>query len=360
MSENNPAGRGALWASFINTPSATYSPVPIGGDFRNKHIVSVLQFDKRDLRALFSAARNLKKRVRSGDRGVTEIANGRVMALLFFESSTRTDLSFQAAMARLGGKVVSASNGIKFSSAYKGEDLSDTVRAAGCYADVIVLRHPQVGASHQAARYLDMLATKIGRNPAVISGGDGEGEHPTQALLDLFTILDRYETVDGLTITLAGDLLHGRTVHSLARLLAAYKPQGLTVGLASPTSLSMPEVDVAALRGVGVTVVETSDIHDLIGLSDVIYWTRVQEERFANRERYEQVKEDFIMTPGLMESAKRDAILMHPLPRKHEMGTLSDQDALDADPRSAYFQQMENGMFVRMALLAKVLNDTHV
>ena len=335
-------------------------PEPIAGDFLHKHIVTVGQFSRDDLEALFSAAASLRKRVRQRDMGVSEIAKGSVMALLFFESSTRTDLSFQAAMRRLGGEVVGVSNGIQFSSSYKGEDLHDTIRAAGCYADVITLRHPEAGASLLASHYLDQLADKIGRRPVVISAGDGIGEHPTQALLDLFTILDFGSTLDGITIAMVGDLKHGRTVHSLARLVCAYEPSGAKLNLLSPPSLRMPDEVLQLCQSVGVEVRETSQLSDVLAESDVIYWTRVQEERFENPSEYEAIKDGFIMTPLLLQSCRKDALLMHPLPRKHEMGTRQDHDLLDADERSVYFQQMENGMFVRMALLAKVLRGAHV
>ena len=338
-----------------------YRAPPINGDFHHKHIITIDQFARGDLDTLFNAAASLRKRIRKGDRGLTEICAGKVMATLFFESSTRTDLSFQAAMRRLGGDVITASNGVQFSSMYKGEDLPDTVRAAGCYADVIVLRHPQLGSSYEAAHYLDMLNTRIENPAVVISGGDGIGEHPTQALLDLFTIVDHKGSLDGLTITMVGDLRHGRTVHSLAKLIARYGASDVKVCFVSPDQLAMPAALVGMLRAGGVTVRETSNLHDVLGTTDVIYWTRVQEERFEkNPADYEAIKNDFIMTPSLLAEANADAVLMHPLPRKHEMGTPADHVILDADPRSIYFQQMENGMFVRMALLAKVLADAHV
>ncbi len=339
---------------------ASYSPPAIDGDFRGKHIVTVEQFARDDLKVLFEAAATLKKRIRSGDRGVVEIATGQVLALLFFESSTRTDMSFQAAMLRLGGKVIGASNGIQFSSVYKGEDLPDTVRAAGCYADVIALRHPKVGASYLAARYLDQLADKIGRRSVVVSAGDGVGEHPTQALLDLFTILESKGKVDGLAIAMVGDLKHGRTVHSLAKLLAIYGARDTRVNFVSPPSLQMPAAIVEQLTDAGIGVQQTHDLEEVLSSSDVIYWTRVQEERFADPDEYEQVKRGFIMTPRVMGRAGHDAILMHPLPRKHEMGGPADHELLDADARSVYFQQMENGMLVRMALLAKLLQGVHI
>jgi aspartate carbamoyltransferase catalytic subunit len=337
-----------------------YKPPAIDSDFVGKHIITVEQFSRKDLQVIFDATASLKKRIRQSDRGLVELCSGKVMATLFFESSTRTDMSFQAAMVRLGGEVIGASNGVQFSSVYKGEDLADTVRAAGCYADVVVLRHAEVGSSYEAAHYLDLLSDKIGRKPIVISGGDGIGEHPTQALLDMFTIIDQKNGIDNLTITMVGDLRHGRTVHSLAKLIARYDVKNVTICLVAPPSLRMPDEIVDLLKESGVRVEETEDLSDVLGYSDVIYWTRVQEERFKDPMEYETIKGGFIMTPPVLNQAKADAILMHPLPRKHEMGTPEDHDVLDADPRAVYFRQMENGMFVRMALLAKVLRGVYV
>lgn len=338
-----------------------YNPPKIDGQFVGKHIISIDQFSRRDLDILFDAASSIRRRIRKRDRGLNEICYGKIMATLFFESSTRTDLSFQAAMRRLGGEVITGSNGVQFSSMYKGEDLPDTVRAAGCYADVIVLRHPEVGSSYEAAYYLDKLNDRINNPAVIVSGGDGIGEHPTQALLDMFTIVDQVKRLNGLTVTLVGDLKHGRTVHSLAKLIALYEAPNVTVCLASPPSLRMPADYLDMLRANGVTVHETENLLDVLSSSDVIYWTRVQEERFVdNPAQYDAIKNDFIMTPALLNQAKASAILMHPLPRKHEMGTREDHDLLDVDKRAVYFEQMENGMFVRMALLAKTLADAYV
>jgi aspartate carbamoyltransferase len=337
-----------------------YTPPKINGDFTGKHIISVEQFERNDLQTLFDATASIRKRLTQSDRGLLELAAGKIAVTLFYEASTRTDMSFQAAMRRLGGEIVAASNGVQFSSVYKGENLADTVRAAGCYADAIILRHPDVGSSYEAAYYLDRLREQIHRKPVIISGGDGVGEHPSQALLDMFTIYDFKGDFDGLKITLVGDLKNGRTVHSLSKLLARYGAQNMTLCLVSPDQLRMPGSIVAALKAAGLTVIETENLFDVISDTDVIYWTRIQEERFANPADYEAVKDSFIMTPPVLNQAKADAILMHPLPRKHEMGTPSDHDELDADPRSVYFQQMENGMFVRMALLAKVLGGLWV
>lgn len=337
-----------------------YTPPPMHGDFLGKHIITVEQFDRRDLQTIFDATTSLRRRIRQSDRGLVEVCSGNVMATLFFEASTRTDMSFQAAMVRLGGEVIGASNGVQFSSVYKGEDLADTVRAAGCYADVVVLRHPEIGSSYEAAYYLDMLSAKLGRQPVIVSGGDGIGEHPTQALLDMFTIVDRKNGIDGQTITMVGDLRYGRTVHSLAKLIARFEGKDVRVCFVSPSALSMPTDIVERLKIAGVAVYETENLAEVLGESDVLYWTRVQEERFKDPADYETIKDSFIMTPALLAQTKSDTILMHPLPRKHEMGTPDDHDILDADPRAVYFNQMENGMFVRMALLAKVLRGAYV
>lgn len=333
-----------------------YQPSPINGDFSRKHIITVEQFHHNDLESLFTATRDLRSRVAAHDRDVAQLATGRIMASLFFEASTRTDMSFQAAMRRLGGEVIMASNGVQFSSVYKGENLADTVRAAGCYADVIALRHPSVGSSYEAAYYLDRLNERIVTPATVISGGDGAGEHPTQGLLDLFTIRDLKDGPDNLTITLVGDLLYGRTVHSLAKLIALYEAKNTRLCFVSPPSLRMPDTVIDFLnRYEGITIHETSDLYEVLSETDVIYWTRIQQERFARQADYEAIRDNFIMTPAVLNQAPRDVILMHPLPRKHEMGTPADHDILDQNPRAVYFQQMENGMFVRMALLAKVL-----
>jgi aspartate carbamoyltransferase catalytic subunit len=224
-----------------------------------------------------------------------------------------------------------------------------------------VLRHPQVGSSFEAAYYLDKLNDRIDNPSVIISGGDGIGEHPTQALLDMFTILDQKGRIDHLTITMVGDLRHGRTVHSLAKLIARYEGQDIRLCFVSPASLKMPPEIIHMLTGQGIAVYETADLTEVLGESDVIYWTRVQEERFKdNIADYEAIKDDFIITPSVMIHAKADAILMHPLPRKHEMGTREDHDILDEDPRAVYFEQMENGMLVRMALLAKVLRGAYI
>ena len=344
----------------VSQHAFSYQPPPIDGEFLGKHIISVDQFQRRDLDILFDAATSIRKRIRTHDRGLTELCAGKVMASLFFEASTRTDMSFQSAMRRLGGDVIAVSNGVRFSSMYKGENLSDTIRATGCYSDVIVLRHSEIGSSYEAGYYLDLLNQRIDNPTVAISGGDGIGEHPTQALLDIFTIFDQKKSLDQLTISLVGDLKHGRTVHSLAKLIAYYDAANVRLCLVAPESLAMPSEITDLVKEHGIAVTQTDDLLDVIAETDVIYWTRIQEERFAADDEYDRIKDRFIMTPALLGQAKADAILMHPLPRKHEMGTRSDHDILDADRRSIYFEQMENGMFVRMALLVKVLRGVYV
>ena len=345
----------SVGVSAGSAASAAFTPPAIDGNLTGRHIVSVEQFARPDLDDLIRVAADLRTRVRTGDQSVLKLCRRRIMATLFFEASTRTDMSFQAAMLRLGGEVVATAGGVQFSSVYKGENLADTVRAAGSYADVVVLRHPEVRSSYEAAYQLDQLTTRLGTRAVVVSGGDGVGEHPTQALLDLFTIIDFKGKADGLTVTLVGDLAHGRTVHSLAKLLALYGAEGLRLELVSPESLRPPSGILDFVRSRGVEIHETDSLDEVIGGSDVIYWTRVQQERFASEADYEAIARQFIMTPDVLAKASADAILMHPLPRKHEMGTEADHAVLDNDPRSVYFHQMQNGMYVRMALLAGVL-----
>ena len=339
----------------VSTGSAAYTPQAIDGSLTGRHIVSVEQFARPDLNDLIRSTTDLRARVRRGDQSVLKLCRRRSMATLFFEASTRTDMTFQAAMRRRGGEVVATAGGVQYTSVYKGENLADSVRASGSYADVVVLRHPQVRSSYEAAFALDQLATRLGTRPVVISGGDGVGEHPTQALLDLFTIVDFKGTADGLTVTLVGDLANGRTVHSLAKLLALYEARELKLQLVSPESLKTPQGIVDFVTDRGVEVHQTDSLDEVIGTSDVIYWTRVQEERFEDKADYEAIAGSFIVTPDVLAKASDDVILMHPLPRKHEMGTEADHAILDADPRSIYFHQMQNGMYVRMALLAGVL-----
>lgn len=332
-----------------------YIPEKINGDYEGKHILSVEQFERRDLEELFKVTTWIRHKVKSGDPSVNSVALGKVMASLFYEPSTRTDLSFQAAMRRLGGNVINASNGVQFSSVYKGENLPDTIRAVGCYADAIILRHPEAGSTFEAAHALEALRSETGTETILISGGDGIGEHPTQALLDLYTIEDFKGNSGDIDITLVGDLFNGRTVHSLGRLLSINGFGRVRVNLVSPESLRMPAEIISSMEEKGISVLETERLNNVLSSTDVIYWTRVQEERFEDPSEYAAIKDSFVLTPELMTHVKSDAIVMHPLPRKGEMGSQYDHKELDQDPRTVYFQQMENGMYIRMALLGATM-----
>jgi aspartate carbamoyltransferase len=269
--------------------------------------------------------------------GTFDLLKGKILANLFYEPSTRTSSSFTAAMERLGGSVIPI-NEVKYSSVSKGESLTDTVRTLECYTDVIVLRHPEVGSA--------AIAAKAARKP-VINAGDGIGEHPTQALLDAFTIKEEIGHLDGLTVTLLGDLKHGRTVHSLARLLSLYK---VKLNYVAPDLLRMPADLVEELKVRGVEQTEYTALDQPLPQTDVLYVTRVQKERFTDEAVYESVKGAYVINPQVMKTAKDRMIVMHPLPR---VGEISPE--FDDDPRAAYFRQMEYGLYVRMALLAMVL-----
>ncbi len=269
--------------------------------------------------------------------GTFDLLKGKILASLFYEPSTRTSSSFTAAMERLGGSVIPI-NEVHYSSVSKGESLPDTVRTLECYADVIVLRHPDVGASALAARY----ATK-----PIINAGDGIGEHPTQALLDLFTIKAELGAVDGMTVTMLGDLKYGRTVHSLARLLSLYD---VTLHYVSPDILAMPPEIIDEIAAAGIPQAEHSSLDGVLTETDILYVTRVQKERFGDEAAYASIEGTYTVTPETLEKAKERMIVMHPLPRVGEI-TIE----VDEDPRAAYFRQMEYGLYVRMALLAMVL-----
>ncbi|NPA05949.1 MAG: aspartate carbamoyltransferase [Chloroflexi bacterium] len=303
--------------------------------FYGKHIISVRQFSRDDLTYIFGVAHEMREMVLR--IGAFDLLKGKILANLFYEPSTRTASSFVAAMERLGGSVI-AINEVRYSSVTKGESLPDTVRTLEAYADVIVLRHPQEGAAALAAQYA--------RKP-IINAGDGTGEHPTQALLDLFTIREELGHVDGLTITMLGDLKYGRTVHSLARLLSLYQ---VKINYVAPPALRMPQSIIEELAAKGIPQAEYTTLDPVLAETDVLYVTRVQKERFDDPALYEKVKDAYVITPRVMARAKERMILMHPFPRVYEITMDVDQD-----PRAAYFRQMEYGLYVRMALLAMVL-----
>src|SRR5512136_3085588 len=321
-------------------PTQSSSPhLPFGenknAEWYGKDIISVKQFTRDDLEYIFGVAVEMRTMVER--IGTFDLLKGKILANLFYEPSTRTSSSFTAAMERLGGSVIPI-NEVKYSSVSKGESLADTVRTLECYADVIVLRHPEVGSAAIAAR--------AARKP-IINAGDGIGEHPTQALLDAFTIREELGLIDGLTVTLLGDLKHGRTVHSLARLLSLYK---VKLNYVAPDILRMPSELIDELKAKKVEQKEYSTLDKCLPETDVLYVTRVQKERFTDESVYESVKGAYVIDPKVMKAARERMIVMHPLPR---VGEISPD--FDDDPRAAYFRQMEYGLYVRMALLAMVL-----
>jgi aspartate carbamoyltransferase catalytic subunit len=308
--------------------------------FFGQHILSVQQFDREKLQYIYRVADEMRALVKRF--GKANLLEGKILANLFYEPSTRTSSSFQAAMLRLGGRTISI-NEVHYSSVTKGESLPDTVRTLESYCDLTVLRHPQKGSAELAARYA--------RKP-LINAGDGTGEHPTQALLDIYTIEDDLGRLDGLKVAMMGDLKYGRTVHSLTRLLCLYDTEFTFV---SPEVLSVPQEILDELDASGhayrqLRAPSDGAVEEFIGQVDVLYVTRVQKERFEDPQQYEQLKDCYVVDPALMARAQADMILMHPLPRVYEISM-----EVDDDPRAAYFRQMENGMYIRMALLAAVL-----
>lgn len=295
-------------------------------------VLTAGQFTPKICEGLFKEARAMRTLV--DEHGSLDRLGSSVLINLFCEPSTRTSASFAAAMLRLGGKVFPISE-VKSSSVAKGETLEDMVKTLEQYADVIVLRHPEAGSAQRAANVADI---------PIINAGDGSGEHPTQALLDLFTIIEEKGGPDGLVITLLGDLKYGRTVHSLARLLSQYD---VRINLVSPKELRMPK-DVC--DDISVPVAEHESLEAVLPDSDVLYVTRVQRERFTRKADYEKAKGSYVVSPESLTGAKDDLAVLHPLPRVDEIDT-----RMDADPRAAYFREVKNGLYVRMALLALVL-----
>lgn len=309
------------------------------GWWSGRHILSVSQFEREELHALFEVAQEMRSMV--SRVGHYDLLRGKVMAALFYEPSTRTSCSFQSAMQRLGGTCLSIQD-MSQASVAKGESLSDTVGTLGCYADVLVLRHPDMGSAEEAASRSGM---------PVINAGDGVGEHPTQALLDVYTIREELGTVNGLTVTFVGDLKNGRTVHSLARLLSLY---AVKINYISPVELRVPSDVLEVVASRGVEQFENESLDAVIQDTDVLYVTRVQKERFGSPDAYENAKKhSYVITPKVLTRAKGNMIVMHPLPRAGEIS-----EDVDSDPRAVYFRQMEYGMYVRMALLAMVLGKS--
>lgn len=306
-------------------------------NFFGKSFVSVDQLIISDVNLLFQKAGQMKElAVKSGG---DDRLKGKIMAALFYEPSSRTFSSFITSMQRLGGGIIPL-NGMGVTSAAKGETPEDTAVVFSSYADIIVIRHNTPGTALLFSRYAKV---------PVINAGDGTGEHPTQALLDVFTIKNHFPSFAPLTVGLVGDLLNGRTVHSLSKLLA--KVGVKKFAFISPAQLRMPQEIVKAVKNAGAVITEQENLSDIIADLDVIYNTRVQKERFTDLEKYEKFKFAYVIDKKLMGKAKKTAVLMHPLPR---VGEISPE--VDSDPRALYLrEQMKNGMYVRMALLDLIL-----
>lgn len=303
------------------------------------HILEAAQFENRELLdSIFSLADEL----RENHNRFGESLHRKTLANIFYEASTRTRLSFEQAMYHLGGKVIGTEAASKFSSATKGETLEDTIRVIGGYGvGAIVLRHPDKGSAKAAA--------SVSRVP-IINAGDGDGEHPTQALLDLYTIKRELGSIDSLKIAMVGDLKYGRTVHSLTSLLAMHS-RNSRLYFISPDQIRMPIAILKSLRD-KIDCEELPNFEDVLDKIDIFYVTRVQRERFRSEEDYLEVKDAFVINRGVVAKMKKEARIMHPLPRVTEVST-----GIDDDERAAYFRQAENGLYVRMALLRILLDD---
>jgi len=302
--------------------------------FKGKDILHGNQFSRKDIDGIINVASGFEKELKKKDS--LTLLKGKILATLFFEPSTRTRLSFEAAMQRLGGGVISLGS-VESSSVAKGETLADTVRTVSQYADAIVIRHPRTGSAKEAAD-----AAPI----PVINAGDGIGQHPTQALLDIFTIKKEMGSLKNLTVSMVGDLKYGRTVHALAELLSLFQARLYFV---SPLALRMPEEITSGLKAKGIEVVETEDMSKGASESNLIYMTRIQKERFSDLSEYEKAKGSYILNKSFLDRIKKKMIILHPLPRVDEIST-----DVDDYPGAAYFRQMKNGVFVRMALLAMI------
>jgi len=303
-----------------------------------KHVISARQFDDpMFLLELFEAANAMER----DDlfRALTDPLRGRILATLFYEPSTRTRFSFEAAMQKLGGGVLTAENMRESSSATKGETIEDTIRIVSGYADAIAIRHYEQGTAEAAARISPV---------PVINAGDGVGEHPTQALTDVYTIKKELGRISGLRVALVGDLLNGRTIHSLLSLLSLYKE--MQIDLISPWQLRLPLKHREYLLEKHIAFHEGEKLDGVIEQADVVYITRVQRERFASVEEYDTVKDAYILDAAMADRLKPEAIIMHALPRVNEISP-----EVDANARAAYFKQAKNGLYIRMALLKYLL-----
>lgn len=303
-----------------------------------KHIIEAKQFsDRKLLEEVFKSAEYMEKKDKKGKAPQT--LEGKRIASFFYEESTRTRFSFESAAIALGARIVSTEKASQFSSVAKGETLEDTIRTLNGYVHAIIMRHNIEGSAKTAAQFSEV---------PIINAGDGKGEHPTQALLDIYTIKKEIGRIDDFSIAMIGDLKYGRTVHSLTYLLESHK--GIKLYFVSPELLKIPEEHVQSLIASGIYFEETENLEEVLGKVDVLYVTRIQKERFENKEEYEQVKDVYKIDKENIQKIKQDAIIMHPLPRVGEI-----DPKIDTDPRAAYFRQAKNGLYIRMALLDMIL-----
>lgn len=310
----------------------------VGQKFQFDDVIEAQQFDRETLNAIFEVARSMEN-IRNNSSG-SQMLKGYLMATLFYEPSTRTRLSFESAMRRLGGDVLTTENAREFSSAAKGETLEDTIRTVEGYSDIIVLRHFESGAARRAATTASI---------PVINAGDGPGQHPTQALLDIYTIEREIGKLDGIKVGLVGDLANGRTVRSLAYLLAKY--HDVKIYFVSPNVVKMKDDIKEYLTSEGVEWEESSDLMEVASKCDVVYQTRIQKERFGDKiNLYEEARGKYIVNQDVLKVMQNHAVVMHPLPRLDEI-----EVEVDSDPRAAYFRQAKNGLYIRMALLKVLL-----
>jgi aspartate carbamoyltransferase catalytic subunit len=308
--------------------------------FDLKHVCEAQQFDRELLDVVFHTADAMKAAL-AGQNPYARVLENKIMASVFYEPSTRTRFSFESAMTRLGGKIITTENAKEFSSAAKGESLYDSTRVINGYADIIVMRHHEAGSAKRAAEASDI---------PVINAGDGAGQHPTQALLDLYTIQDNFQGISGLKIAMVGDLKYGRTVRSLSYLLAKY--DDVRISFVSPPVCSMEDDIKEYLDKHQVGWEEQEELEQVLPNADCVYMTRIQKERFVNPEEYKNAVGKYILTYEKVQMMKPEAIIMHPLPRVNEI-----PKEVDGDPRARYFEQAQNGLYIRMALLYLLLQD---
>ena len=299
-----------------------------------RSVINILDLSVEELDELIATANDIIE----NPKKYSEKCRGLKLATLFFEPSTRTRLSFEAAMYELGGNVLGFSEA-QSSSATKGESVADTAKTVSCYADIIAMRHPKEGAP---------LVAAMNASVPVINAGDGGHNHPTQTLADLLTIYREKGGFENLTIGLCGDLKFGRTVHSLIDAMSRYA--GVKFVLISPEELKVPSYVKQGMKDKGIPYTQTTDLESVMPELDILYMTRVQRERFFNEEDYLRLKDSYILTPEKLAGAKKDLAILHPLPRVNEIAV-----AIDADPRACYFKQVLNGKFIRMALILKLL-----